>query len=137
MATSRLTLVTSKPIAPVRRPSGRRIFASLWPVAALYVIYTAVRWLVADRGPKVGGEHAQSLLALERKLSLDWELDSRSDPAPRVARSISEQLLRLWFLAGARRLHHRWRGGACRVRLVANRLPVSLMLALVGFAAFH
>jgi hypothetical protein len=138
MATSRLTLVTTKTIAPVQRPSGRRFIASLWPVLALYVIYTAVRWLVADRGPKVGGDHARSLLELEQKLSLDWEL--------RLQQAT---------------LHHEWLIQTANNYYVYGFLPVlvfctilgawraqaafawwrtvfaiSLMLALVGFAAY-
>jgi membrane-associated phospholipid phosphatase len=138
MATSQLTLVTSKQIASVQRPNGRRIIASLWPVAVLYVIYTAVRWLVADRGPKVGGEHARWLLEIEQKLGLDWEL--------RVQQAT---------------VHHEWLVQAANNYYVYGFLPVlvfctilgawrapaafawwrsvfaiSLMLALVGFAVF-
>jgi PAP2 superfamily len=138
MATSRLTLVTTRTIAPVQRPSGRRIIASLWPVLLLYVIYTGVRWLVADRGPRVGGDHARSLLELEQKLSLDWEL--------RLQQAT---------------LHHEWLIQTANNYYVYGFLPVmvlctilgawrapaafawwrtvfaiSLMLALVGFAAF-
>ena len=138
MATSRLTLVTTKPISPVPRPHGRRITASLWPVLLLYVIYTAVRWLVADRGPKVGGEHARWVLDFEQKVSLDWELR-----------------LQQWAL------HHDWIIQAANNYYVYGFLPVllactifgawrapaafawwrtvfaiSLMLALVGFAVF-
>jgi membrane-associated phospholipid phosphatase len=138
MATSQLTLVTSKQIAPVQRPNSRRIIASLWPVAVLYVIYTAVRWLVADRGPKVGGEHARWLLEIEQKLGLDWEL--------RVQQAT---------------VHHEWLVQAANNYYVYGFLPVlvfctilgawrapaafawwrtvfaiSLMLALVGFAVF-
>src|SRR5215204_980117 len=138
MATSQLTLVTSKQIASVQRPNGRRIIASLWPIAVLYVIYTAVRWLVADRGPKVGGEHARWLLDIEQKLGLDWEL--------RVQQAT---------------VHHEWLVQAANNYYVYGFLPVlvfctilaawrapaafawwrsvfaiSLMLALVGFAVF-
>jgi hypothetical protein len=138
MATSQLTLVTSKQIAPVQRPNGRRFIASLWPVAVLYVIYTAVRWLVADRGPRVGGEHARWLLEIEQKLGLDWEL--------RVQQAT---------------VHHEWLVQAANNYYVYGFLPVlvfctilgawraptafawwrnvfaiSLMLALIGFAVF-
>jgi hypothetical protein len=107
-------------------------------VAVLYVIYTAVRWLVADRGPKVGGEHARSLLEIEQKMGLDWEL--------RVQQAT---------------VHHEWLVQAANNYYVYGFLPVlvfctilgawrapaafawwrsvfaiSLMLALVGFAAF-
>jgi membrane-associated phospholipid phosphatase len=107
-------------------------------VAVLYVIYTAVRWLVADRGPKVGGEHARWLLEIEQKMSLDWEL--RFQQAT---------------------LHHEWLVQAANNYYVYGFLPVlvfctilgawqapaafawwrsvfaiSLLLALIGFAMF-
>jgi hypothetical protein len=122
----------------VHRPNGRRIFASLWPVAALYVIYTAVRWLVADRGPKVGGQHAQSLLEIERKLSLDWEL-----------RIQQATLHHEWLVQAANNYYvygflpvlvactiiGAWRAPAAFARW-RTVFAVSLMLALVGFAAY-
>ena len=73
MATCSLTFITPKKTKSILRPSVGRIVAGFAPVLALYVLYTAVRWLVAGRGPRVGTEHAMSLLRLETSLHLDWE----------------------------------------------------------------
>ena len=51
----------------------RQAVASLAPVLLLYVLYTVVRWVVADRGPAEGPEHAASLLRMEDALRIDVE----------------------------------------------------------------
>jgi membrane-associated phospholipid phosphatase len=107
-------------------------------VLALYVIYTAVRWLVADRGPKVGGEHARWLLDIEQKLSLDWEL-----------RLQQSTLHHEWLIQAANNYYvygflpvlvfctilGAWRAPAAFARW-RSVFAISLMLALVGFAMF-
>jgi hypothetical protein len=138
MATTQLTLVTTKSITSVQRPSGRRIIAGLWPVLVLYLIYTAVRWLVADRGPKVGGDHARALLNLEQKLSLDWELRLQHallhhDWLVQIANNyyvygFLPVLIFCTFLGA-------WRAPAA-FAWWRSVFAISLMLALIGFAAF-
>jgi hypothetical protein len=73
MATCGLTFIAPKKTNSIQRPGFGRILAGFAPVLALYILYTAVRWLVAGRGPRVGTEHALSLLRLESSLHLDWE----------------------------------------------------------------
>jgi PAP2 superfamily len=80
MATTRLRVksapLSTPAVSPRLRPNAsaaRRVAAELAPLLALYVVYTLVRWLVADRGPIVGGRHAPALLDFERRLGLDWE----------------------------------------------------------------
>jgi hypothetical protein len=74
MATTRLTIPT---IVPQRHhPSAfdaRRVAAGLAPLLVLYAVYSVVRWLVSDRGPVAGGDHARAILDVERWLGIDWE----------------------------------------------------------------
>jgi membrane-associated phospholipid phosphatase len=44
------------------------------PLLLLYVIYTLVRWTLADRGPRVGPANAERLLDWQASTGLDWEL---------------------------------------------------------------
>src|SRR5215213_10068385 len=78
MAFVRLDLTYSIPVRPVLaignglRKMGQAV-ASLAPVLMLYVLYTMVRWVVADRGPTEGSGHAASLLRVEEALRIDFE----------------------------------------------------------------
>lgn len=138
MATTRLTLVTSQPIRTVHRPHGRRIIAGLSPVLVLYILYTGVRWLVAGRGPKLGGEHAERLLHLEGTLDLNWEysLQQATLGHPWLVHAANYYyvygflpVLIVCTFLGA------WRAPAA-FGWWRNVFAISLMLALVGFAAF-
>jgi membrane-associated phospholipid phosphatase len=138
MATNRLTLVTHKPIGTVPRPSWRRIIAGVLPVLALYVLYTGVRWLVAGRGPKLGGEHAERLLRLEGRLDVDWEF-----------RLQQSTLGHTWLVHTANNYYvfgflpvlivctilGAWRAPAA-FAWWRNVFAISLAFALVGFAVF-
>lgn len=65
-----------------RRSGARRVVAGMAPMLALYVLYTLIRWAVADRGPVVGGRHALWVLDAERWLRLDWELSLQQVALP-------------------------------------------------------
>jgi hypothetical protein len=75
MATTRLTIRTAA--SPRDFPNvadARRVALGLTPLLALYVFYSLVRWLVADRGPIAGAVNARSIIDIERWLRIDWEL---------------------------------------------------------------
>src|SRR5215510_13350903 len=85
MATTRLTIDIAMP--PHRQPNvsdARRVGFGLAPLLVLYAVYSLVRFLVSDRGPIAGGDHARSILDLERWLRIDWELGIQSEVLPRA-----------------------------------------------------
>ena len=85
MATTRLTI---KPGVSARQlPIGadaRRVAIGLAPLLVLYALYSAVRFLVSDRGPIAGGHHAHSIIDLERWLRIDWEIGIQREVLPRA-----------------------------------------------------
>jgi hypothetical protein len=82
---------------------------SLAPVLVLYVIYTLVRWALADRGPALGPRNAARVLKIEEALHLDWE---------RPIQSFG--------------LHHDWLIQAANWYYVAGFLPVLLLAAALA-----
>jgi hypothetical protein len=117
---------------------GLNALARLAPVLVFYLVYTIVRWLLADRGPTFGPDDALRVLRLERFLDLDWELSIqqfglRHAWIPKVANwyyvvgflpvLVISSLLAAWR---APETFLRWR------RIFA----ISLFLALLGFALF-
>ncbi|MCC6791330.1 MAG: phosphatase PAP2 family protein [Thermomicrobiales bacterium] len=117
---------------------ARQALTSLSPVLFLYVIYTLVRYLVADRGPRLGPDHAASLLDLERALRLDWErpiqsFGLRHDWLVMAANwYYVAGFLPVLVLAAALAA---WRAPEAFLRW-RRIFSVSLALALVGFALF-
>ena len=116
----------------------RQAVAGLTPVLVLYVLYTVVRWVVADRGPAEGPAHAASLLRFEDALQIDLEktvqgFGARHDWLIQAANwyyvfaflpvLVLAAGLAAWRIPGA---FLRWR----------NIFAVSLGMALVGFALF-
>jgi hypothetical protein len=119
------------------RDAGR-VLARLSPVILFYLIYTFVRFLLADRGPDLGPRNALTLLRLERSLHLDWEISIqhyglRHEWIVRVAN---------WFyVAGflpvlvATSILAAWRAPESFLRW-RTIFSLSLFLALFGFALF-
>jgi len=138
MATYGLTVVAPKRTQSIQRPSFGRILAGFAPVFALYVLYTLVRWMVAGRGPRVGTEHAISLLRLENTLHLDWEY--RLQQAT-LGHAWLVHLANYYYVFGflpvliVCTLLGAWRAPAAFAwwRTVFS---ISLLMALVGFALF-
>lgn len=118
--------------------AGRQALASLSPVLLLYVIYTVVRFLVAERGPRLGPDHALSLIELERALRVDWE-------RPLQGFGLRHDWLVLaanwYYVAGflpvlvVGAALAAWRAPAAFLRW-RRIFAASLVLALVGFALF-
>lgn len=110
----------------------------LTPILALYVVYTVVRWVLADRGPSVGPENARRLMDWERALGLDWEVGIqrfalRHDAIVQLAN---------WYYAAAflpvlvaAAVLASWRAPQTFLRW-RRIFAFSLLLALVGFALF-
>lgn len=74
MATSPLTVATIDRSTHKRTPTPiKRLATGFGPVIALYVLYSIVRYLVADRGPIIGFTNARRLLDLEKYFGIDWE----------------------------------------------------------------
>ncbi|MGH2559123.1 MAG: phosphatase PAP2 family protein [Thermomicrobiales bacterium] len=138
MATTPLTIAMSRS-TPCRGFAGvRRVGVGLAPLLLLYAFYTAIRFVVAGRGPVVGERHAGWILDLERALSLDWELGLQR-----------ATLDHTWLISAAN--HYYVYGflpvlvtcavlGAWRAtRAFAwwrTAFAVSLALALIGYVAF-
>ena len=116
----------------------RRVATSMAPVLALYLLYTLVRWAVAERGAVVGARHARELLRLEDWLDIDVELRLQRFALPHE-----------WLITAAN-----WYYAAgflpvligCAI-LCAWRNPktfqwwrhvfiISLLIALIGYAVF-
>ncbi|MEA2597328.1 MAG: hypothetical protein QOF01_3797 [Thermomicrobiales bacterium] len=116
----------------------KRIAAALSPVLLLYVLYTIVRWALTDRGPALGPRHASRLLHWETALGLDWErpvqaFGLRHDWLVRAANwYYVAGFLPVLVLAAALAA---WRAPSAFASL-RRVFSVSLILALVGFAAF-
>lgn len=139
MALSPARPVTERaPRNPEPGPGLRRIAVAMAPVLALYVCYTLVRWAAAKRGPVVGPRHAADLLQFEGWLDIDIELRLQRFALPhawaiRAANwyyvagflpvLVSCAVLCAWRNADAFR---RWR----------HVFAISLLLALIGYAAF-
>ncbi|MGH2533198.1 MAG: phosphatase PAP2 family protein [Thermomicrobiales bacterium] len=138
MATPPLSIAIAQPTSRRGDAGARRVAVGLAPLFLLYAVYTAIRFLVADRGLVVGQRHADWILDLERALSLDWELGLQR-----------ATLDHTWLIAAS---NHYYVYGflpvlvACAVlgawratRAFAwwrTAFAVSLALALIGYVAF-
>ena len=116
----------------------RRLAAGLGPLLLLYVFYTVVRFLVADRGPDLGLTNALQVIDLERRLGIYWEKGVQTASLPhdwlvRVANwyyvlgflpmLVGGAVLAAWRAPSA--LFH-WRG----------IFALSLLMAIVGYTLF-
>lgn len=116
----------------------RQAVAGLTPVLVLYVLYTVVRWVVADRGPAEGPAHAASLLRFEDALGLDVEKGVQSFGVQHdwLIQATNWYyvfaFLPVLVLAAALAA---WRNPAAFLRW-RTIFVVSLGIALVGFALF-
>lgn len=111
---------------------------AILPLFLLYVLYTLVRFLVAESAPAEGMANAIRVIALERRLRLDWEgwVQASVLAHPLVIRAANwyyvagflPVLIGSGLLAAIRapEVFYRWR------RVFA----ASLFLALVGFGLF-
>ena len=119
-------------------PPFKRVLTGLGPVVLLYVLYSVVRFLVADRGPDLGFSNAKRLLDLEDRFGIAWESAVQTALLPHnwVVRGsnvyyvfgflpilIGSALLAAWRASSSLRY---W-------RLV---FASSLMMALIGYSAF-
>jgi membrane-associated phospholipid phosphatase len=115
-----------------------RIGAALSPVFLLYALYTLVRWALTDRGPALGPRHADRLLAWETSLGLDWE---RPVQAFGLRHDWLVRAANWYYVAGflpvlvLAAVLAAWRAPAAFASL-RRVFSLSLVLALVGFAAF-
>lgn len=113
MATLRGSFLIGTPVWFVRGgvvPGAmRRVVHGIAPLLFLYVIYTLVRWMVADRGPRLGPDHAEQLLHIQATLGIDWE------------RGVQ-----------AFALNHHWLVVAANWYYVAGFLPVLVLGALLA-----
>jgi membrane-associated phospholipid phosphatase len=111
---------------------------SLSPVLFLYVIYTMVRWAVADRGPRLGPEHAAKVIDLEQTFRMDWEQPVQSFG---LRHDWLVQAANWYYVAGflpvlvTAAALAAWRAPEAFLRW-RRIFSVSLGLALVGFALF-
>lgn len=116
----------------------RRLAAGLGPLLLLYVFYTGIRFLVADRGPDLGLSNALQVIDLERRLGIYWEEGVQTASLPhdwfvRIANwyyvlgflpmLIGSAVLAAWRAPAA--LYH-WRG----------IFALSLLMAIVGYTLF-
>jgi membrane-associated phospholipid phosphatase len=118
--------------------AARRIAAGLSPVVLLYALYTLVRWALTDRGPALGPGHAARLLRWENALGLGWE---RPVQAFGLRHGWLVRAANWYYVAGflpvlvlAAALAA-WRAPVAFATL-RRVFAVSLVFALVGFAAF-
>jgi hypothetical protein len=139
MATSSLTVsAIDRSTQPQTASPFRRVAAGLAPVVLLYVLYSLIRFLVADRGPEIGLSNARRLMDLEDRLGIAWEhrLQSALLPHRWIVRGsnwyyvvgflpvlIGCAVIAAWRIPGTLRY---W-------RLVFGS---SLLLALVGYSTF-
>jgi membrane-associated phospholipid phosphatase len=118
--------------------AARQALTSLSPVLFLYVIYTIVRYVVADRGPRLGPGHAASLIDFEQALLIDWERPIQSFG---LQHDWLVMAANWYYVAGflpvlvVGAALAAWRAPAAFLRW-RRVFSVSLGLALVGFALF-
>lgn len=138
MATTPLTISMARPTTRRGVAGAHRVLVELTPLLVLYAVYTAVRFLVADRGPVVGQRHAGWVLELEQALQLDWELDLQR-----------ATLDHSWLVSAANHYYvygflpvlvlcaalGAWRAGRA-FAWWRTAFAISLALALIGYVAF-
>jgi PAP2 superfamily len=127
----------STPPPALGRPHGRLV-SGLAPVLLLYVLYSAVRFLVSERGPDVGFVNARRLLDLEERIGIAGERAAQAALLPHHWIVIGSN----WYyvigflpvlIAGA--LLSAWRAGEA-FRRWRSIFSVSLLIALAGYAFF-
>lgn len=116
----------------------RRLLTGIGPLLLLYVFYSVVRYLVADRGSNLGLSNAFQIIDLERRLGIFWENGVQTASLPhdwfvRIANwyyvlgflpvLIGSAVLAAWRAPAA--LFH-WRG----------IFALSLLMAIVGYTLF-
>jgi hypothetical protein len=108
------------------------------PVLGLYVLYTLVRFAVSKRGAVVGARHAAELLRLEGWLDIDFELRLQRFALPHSWLITAAN----WYYAAgflpvlvACAILCAWRNPVA-FRWWRHVFTISLLLALVGYAAF-
>lgn len=139
MATKPLTVSAFDRSTPQENPSPlKRVIAGIGPVVLLYVLYSVVRFLVADRGPDLGFSNARRLLDLEDRFGIAWERAVQTSLLPHrwvvqgsnwyyvfgfLPILVGSALLAAWRASPSFRY---W-------RLV---FAISLLMALIGYSAF-
>ena len=117
---------------------ARRLCFGIGPLLLLYVFYTVIRFLVADRGPDLGSTNAIQVIDLERRLGIYWEKGVQTASLPH------DWLVRIanwYYVLGFLPMLV---GGAI---LAAGRAPsalfhwrgifaLSLLMAIVGYTLF-
>jgi membrane-associated phospholipid phosphatase len=116
----------------------RRLVSGIGPLLLLYVFYTVVRFLVADRGPNLGLTNALEVIDLERRLGINWENGLQAASLPHdwfvqvanwyyvlgfLPMLVAGAVLAAWRAPSA--LFH-WRG----------IFALSLLMAIVGYTLF-
>jgi len=116
----------------------RRLVSGIGPLLLLYVFYTIVRFLVADRGPNLGLTNALQVIDLERRLGIYWEKGAQAASLPHdrfvqianwyyvlgfLPMLVGGAVLAAWRAPSA--LFH-WRG----------IFALSLLMAIVGYTLF-
>lgn len=115
-----------------------RTLRPLSPILALYLVYTAIRFLLSDRGPLVGLTNAEILIDLEARLGIDWELGIQSFALDRHWLIVAANW---YYVAGflpvlvAGAVLAAWRAPAAFAwwRTV---FAASLFIALIGYASY-
>ena len=116
----------------------RRLCSGIGPLLLLYVFYTVIRFLVADRGPNLGLTNAIQVIDLERRLGIYWEKGVQTASLPHdwivqianwyyvlgfLPMLVGGAVLAAWRAPSA--LFH-WRG----------IFALSLLMAIVGYTLF-
>jgi membrane-associated phospholipid phosphatase len=117
---------------------ARRLVLGIGPLLMLYVFYSVIRYLVADRGPDLGLANAIAVLDLERRFGINWELDLQMASLPHIwfiraanwyyvlgflPMLVGGAMLAAWKAPSAL---FRWRG----------IFALSLLMAIVGYTLF-
>jgi hypothetical protein len=139
MATTPLSVSRFERPTPQLKPSAlKRVLTNIGPVVLLYVLYSIVRYLVADRGPNLGFSNAMRVVDLEDRFGIAWEQAVQTSLLPHhwIIKSSN------WYyvfgflpvLVGSG-LISAWRASATlrHWRLV---FAASLLMALVGYSLY-
>lgn len=124
--------------AAARGNSPQSIAAGFAPLLLLYALYTLLRWTFVERASIVGDHNANSVMALEHRLGIDWEqwLQSQVLQSSQATWWVNHYYVYAFFpvLIGAAAVAVLRAPG--RFEQWRNIFVVSLGFALVGFALF-
>jgi membrane-associated phospholipid phosphatase len=139
MAMSPLTVSGFDRSAPQDNASLlKRVIVGIGPVVLLYVLYSIVRFMVADRGPDLGFSNAKRLLDLEDRFGIGWEraLQTALLPHNWIVRGSNWYYVFgfLPILIGSA-LMAAWRASSS-LRYWRLVFGTSLIMALVGYSTF-